>query len=257
MVRRFLLVLLIGAAFSLFAVNTRSLADANPIDYGKTVSGEISAQVMQVRYEFKGAKGDVAVIEMLPGVQKTLFGGNVKLEDASGKALADSTAVFVLGRLGELLAAQLPADGTYAITVYVDKDWDPTNAGTFDLTLLKATALEVGKSVTGDVQSTAKDKRSSYSAVYVFSSADGVTLNYARDKGGYSPSVIVYGLETGNSLFPLIYMGGQAFSAGSLKVGGDPNFRIVSVGDLNFGDQSTADTVENASFTLSIAAASK
>jgi hypothetical protein len=257
MVRHFLLVSLIVAAFSLFAVNTRLLADVNQIDYGKTVSGEISAQVMEVRYEFKGSKGDIAVIQMLPGVQKTLFGGNVKLEDASGKAIADSTAVFVLGRLGELLAAELPADGTYAITVYVDKDWNPDNAGTYDLTLLKAAALEAGKSVKGDIQSTPKDKRSSYSAVYVLSSTDAVTLNYAKDKGSYNPSVIVYGLETGNSLFPLLYMGGQAFSAGSLKVDGDRNFRIVAVGDLNFGDQSSAGTVEDASFTLSIAAASK
>lgn len=257
MVRRFLLVLLIVAAFSLFAVNTRLLADGNPIDYGKTVSGEISDKVKEARYEFAASKGDIAVIQMTPGVDKTLYGAYVKLEDNNGKVLADLAALLVFGRLGEIVGAEITADGTYAITVYVDKDWDPTNAGTFDLTLLKAAVLEAGKSVTGEVQSTPKGKRSVYSAVYALSSTNDVTLNYSKDKGSYSPSVIVYGVETGNSLFPLSYMGGQAFSAGSLKVDGDPNFRVVTVGDLNFGDQSNADTAASASFTLSIAAAAK
>ena len=256
MIRRFALVALIVAVFSLFAVNARLLADANPIDYGKTVSGEISDKAKEVRYEFEASKGDIAVIQMLPGVEKTLYGAHVKLEDKDGKALADSAALLVFGRLGEIVAAEISADGTYAITVYVDKSWKD-DAGTFDLTLLKAQVLEAGKSAAGEVESTPKGKRASYSAVYALSSTDDVMLSYAKGKGSYSPSVIVFSLETGNSLYPLSYMGGRALGAGSLKVDGDRNFRIVAVGNLNFGDQSSADKSESASFTLSVAAPSK
>ncbi len=254
MFRRLALVLLVIVAFALVVVKTPSFAqDAKEIAYGDTAPGEFTDSVRSVSYQFKGGKGDIAVVQMLPDKDKVAYGANVKIEDENKKALADSSELIIYGQIGELVAAEVPADGTYTITVFLDKS--SSDVGLFEVTLLKAEELAAGKSATGEAKSTPKGARSGYSAVYTFSSKDNVTVTYVKDKGDYAPSVIVFAVESGNTLYPLNYMGGRGLNAGALGVDGARDFRIVTVGNLSFGDLSNDDTSSSASYTLTLEAA--
>jgi hypothetical protein len=254
MMKRLTLVLLVMVVFSLVTVNTPSRAqDAKEIAYGDTAPGEFTAEVRSVSYQFTGSKGDIAVVQMLPDVDKAVYGANVKIEDKNNKAIADSSELIIFGQTGEMVGAEIPADGTYTITVSLGKTSD--DVGLFEVTLLKAEELEVGKAVSGEAQSAVKGKRAGYSAVYTFSSKDNVAVNYVKDKGDYTPSVIVFAVEGGNNLYPLNYMGGRGLNVGTLGVDGDRNFRIVAVGPLGFGDLGSGDSANSASFTLTLEAA--
>jgi len=221
------------------------------ISYGDTVKGSLTSSVTTVSYTFEAKRGDIAVVQLIAAVDNGAIGAALKVLDDGGSVLADSSALVIFGRLGEIVVVEATSDGQYTISV----DGSRTNAiGDFEVVLLKAEFLEPNKPVEGTASSTPEGQRGRYSNFYVVESRNETQLLYERLSGSYAPALIVLGVEAGNNLFERIFMGGSLLTKGSIALEGSRDFRLVTVGTLGFGNSGRG-TAQAADFRLTLAEA--
>ncbi len=85
--------------------------DANTIEYGKSVKGEITNEAFEASYKFAGEAQDIVVIRLQrDGTTGGIGQPDVILLDSKNKIVADST------RISEaIVALELPAKDTYTV----------------------------------------------------------------------------------------------------------------------------------------------
>lgn len=235
------LVMLVG----LLALNMPALAQGNTMSYGDTVKGSLTNSVQSVSYTFEAQRGDIAVVQMIAAASNGLIGGVLTVTDSTGAKLADSSPI-ILGRLGEIVVVEAPSDGAYSINVEGGRSGA---TGDFEVVLLQAEFLELNTPVEGEVSSTPEDQRGRYTNFYVVESRNDVVLLYERLSGNYAPATIVLTVEVGNNLFERAFLGGSLLSKGSIVIEGSRDFRLVTVGSLNFGGSGRG-APQKASFRL-------
>ncbi|MCE7948549.1 MAG: hypothetical protein DYG88_14085 [Chloroflexi bacterium CFX4] len=230
------------------APNQPTLAQSS-ISYGDTVQGELTSSASKISYAFEGKRGDIAVVQMIAAPSNGAIGAQLNVTDSGGAKLADSAALIIFGRLGEIVVVEVPSDGTYTINV---ESGSSGTTGAFDLVLLQAEFLELNSPVEGEASSTPDDQRGRYSNFYVVESRSDVELRYERLSGNYTPAMIVLGVEAGNNLFERAFLGGSLLTKGSITIEGSRDFRLVTVGSLNFGSSGRG-TVQTSTFRLTLA----
>jgi hypothetical protein len=244
--KRFL-IFAVAIAFLVALASYTPTAAQGSIKYGDTVKGSLTgAATSAVSYTFEAKRGDIAVVQLIAAANDGAIGAVLKVLDGNGAVLADSSALLVFGRLGEIVAIEVASDGQY--TISVDGGRSGTT-GNFEVVLLQAEFLEPNKPVEGTASSTPDGQRGRYTNFYVVESRNETQLLYERLSGNYAPAVIVLGVEAGNNLFERIFMGGSLLTKGSLTLEGSRDFRLVTVGTLGFGSSGRG-TAQTANFRL-------
>jgi hypothetical protein len=244
MKRFFIFAVALGLLFAL-APHVPTLAQ-DSISYGDTVKGSLTSSVTTVSYTFEAKRGDIAVVQLIAAAANGAIGATLKVSDDNGAVLADSSALLVFGRLGEIVVVEARNDGQYTISVDSGRGGA---TGDFDVVLLKAEFLEPNKPVEGTASSTPDGQRGRYTNFYVVESRNETQLLYERLSGNYAPAVIVLGVEAGNNLFERIFMGGSLLTKGSIALEGSRDFRLVTVGTLGFGSSGRG-AAQTANFRL-------
>lgn len=247
MKRLFVFVVILAMLLAV-APNQPTLAQ-NSISYGDTVQGELTNSATKISYTFEGKRGDIAVVQMIAGVSNGAIGAQLNVTDSNATKLADSAALIIFGRLGEIVVVEVPSDGSYTINV---ESGSSGTTGTFDLVLLQAEFLELNSPVEGEAKSAGDDQRERYTNFYVVESRSDVELRYERVSGNYAPTMIVLSVEGGNNLFERAFLGGSLLTKGSITLEGSRDFRLVTVGSFNFGGSGRG-TVQTSTFRLTLA----
>lgn len=172
--------LVLVAAFATTVVR----AQAEPIEYGETVTGELANNNFEFEYTFKGSEGDIIIIDM----RATDFSNDVDdpqidLLDSEGN-LVLSTAdqwVFNWVRMGLML----PADDDYTIIATRKGGRGGSSVGEFQLTLMVPPVLTLDEIVAGSLVS---DDPVSFYAVMLDEAFD---VAYARTGGDMAPEIKV------------------------------------------------------------------
>ncbi|NWF70305.1 MAG: pre-peptidase C-terminal domain-containing protein [Chloroflexi bacterium] len=175
---------------------TFDTSDAEPIEYGDTVEGEITEDVTFVVYEFEGSEGDFVTITMIDTSRRDTLDPAVVLLDEDGETLtinddADSSADLPDTFDSQITEFELPADGTYFIVATRfsgEGDFELTleegegsgggddsgsgdlvsiSIGDFEMQVEDAEALEYGDTVEGEITEDAP------AVLYVFEGQEG------------------------------------------------------------------------------------
>ncbi|MFQ3534757.1 MAG: hypothetical protein SNJ58_02670 [Aggregatilineales bacterium] len=235
------------ALFGMLAATPSVLAQSGKISYGETVKGSLTSAIQSVSYAFEAKRGDIAVVQMISAASNGLIGGVLTVTDSTGSKLADSSPI-ISGRLGEIVAVELPSNGEYSINVEGGRSGA---TGDFEVVLLQAEFLELNTPVESEASSTPEDQRGRYTNFYVVESRNDVELRYERLSGNYTPALIVLTLEVGNNLFERAFLGGSLLTKGSITIEGSRDFRLVTVGSLGFGSSGRG-SVQKAAFRLTL-----
>jgi hypothetical protein len=226
-----------------------SAQDATGLTYGEEAPGKLRAGG-SVAYEFKGDKGDLVVVQVVPGADGGLLGSEIKIVDEKGKTLADSSKLIIFGRTGTIVGAELSKAGTYTITVFSSSKSDE---GDFTILLVQAEAMEQGKPIEDTVESTPDGERSRYKKMYAIRPDQDTQLTYSRTDGEYAPAVVVYAMASGNNLFPAMYTGGSNLTSAALAITNQEGVYFVAVGDLGFASFGSSDKdTKQATFKLAL-----
>jgi hypothetical protein len=216
------------------------------LEPGQVVVGELTADVYELTYAFAGKEGDVVVIEADPvDALGDLNDTILILSDPSGAVLVDTTEAFSFG--SSLIAAQLPASGTYTVKVTREDGAAGESVGEFEL------AVTLPQPITPDApasSSTSSESRKQYFAVM---SDTDFSLSYAKSGGDFFPDVLVSTIdEEDGNLNDVAQLSGTTFSVGMMGYFPANTLYIVTVRerlfDFNF-DEVTAD------YTLSVSLA--
>jgi len=157
------------------------------IEYGQTVTGEITNKEFEVEYRFTGTTGDVIIIEMKPvDTMGDLTSPEIVVLDT------DYNVLWTADAYGDTtLSAMLPYDGDYTIfaTRYGGRTGD--SVGEYTLTLSNAPVLEVGVPVEGEISGEEV-------VYYAINTAGGAfTINYEKRGGELFPEVTFNVLNEG------------------------------------------------------------
>jgi hypothetical protein len=178
------------------------------IEYGQTVTGEITNQNFEVPFTFEGNQGDVVVIEMAPvDVLGDLNSPSVILLDAGFNMLGSvdsgfGTAVF---------ASKLPGDGEYTILASRRDGRAGDSVGQFTLQLIKPPVLKVGESIQDMVSSEATN-------YYVVETQGPFSISYEKLSGDFYPAVLIHLINDDNELEEVASMQGKSFVQGTLGI---------------------------------------
>jgi hypothetical protein len=241
MTRSARLALLLVIVVALFGVMTAQANDS--IAYGDVVEGTLSGSD-EVVYTFDGQKGDVVVVQVVSAPQNGTYNPEVKILDARDREVVNSAALIIFGRIGAMIGGELAADGEYRVVV-------SGSEGDFIMALTKPEVLEPGDEISDQTTSTPERSTILHKNMYLVDSADDFTLTYKVTDGGFTPTLAVHAFEAGGNLFPIVYVGGSDFISGAVTVAGSRDFRIVTVGSLNFGSRGSGDE-QRARFTLTL-----
>ncbi len=109
-----------------------SPAEAEAVEYGDEVEGEINDDTFEVFYTFEGSEGDVVQLSMISedGVDCYL-----EVYDEDGELVARNDDSDEVGGLNSFIEVELPADGTYTIRATRFGQEGGSSAGTYVLTL--------------------------------------------------------------------------------------------------------------------------
>jgi hypothetical protein len=225
--------------------------DTESLTFGEIVAGEVTDAATGASYSFDAADGDVIVIQMQPGEENGIGGADVRVLSPTGSIVADSSAMMVFGRSGELLAAELDADGTYTVTVY-------NGTGTFNLLVLQAPLLQPDEAIEGSVDPVMNRNQPNYRAAFAVSSSDDYTVEYMLTGGTYLPSLVAHRVDQGGNLFPFATVvnidgSGQAsnWQGGGIRVAGSRDLTIFLVGSLEtFFGSTSAEGLTAATFEI-------
>lgn len=205
--------------------------NSTPIEYGQTVTGEITTENFEVPYVFSGKQGDVIVIEM--AAVDALDGLSYP---AAALFDANSSMLGTVESYGSaVLAAKLPADGDYTILATREDGRTGDSVGAYMLTVLKPPVLIPSEATEGSVTNLTQN-------YYVVEASDSFSVIYERVAGDFHPEISIQRIGDMGELEEVGVLGGEFLSQG--KVGLDapagPYCIVVreSLRDFNFEDVS-------------------
>lgn len=104
------LILIAALCYGLMSVSTAAAQDKVELKLGEFVKGEITEKVHEVSYSFKGKKGDIVTLEIMPDPVQPDLDPTVELRNSDGQTLAiNDDFNYPLA----LAVAELPSDGDY------------------------------------------------------------------------------------------------------------------------------------------------
>lgn len=202
------------------AVITHAQDDPKPIEFGKTLAGNITHQTFEVPYTFEGARDDLIMATMM-SVESPSYGGGptpsaatrvsaaLILLDSDYNILATDVNYMGVGP-GALLIARLPYDGEYILLATRDNGRLGNGTGQFELTLTQPEVLEFDSRVTGTVSRGEKQ-------YFLVDLHEPFQVVYKRESGDISPGVDVYRLDTSYAS-ALGYLSGSGLTGGMLEI---------------------------------------
>ncbi len=207
------------------------------IEYGQSVTGEITNQAFEVPYIFQGTAGDIIVAEMSAAdVLGDLSMPSIILLDADFNMLSS-----VYGFNSAVLVARLPADGTYNLLATRSDGRAGDSVGEYTLSLLKPQVLVADEVVAGSITNETVD-------YFVIEAEGPFNLRYEKQTGNFYPATTIHVISDGE-LEEVASLQGDELISGVLGLEGQSDYYIVTVGealwDFNF------DTV-NAEYTLTL-----
>jgi len=159
--------------------------DATPLQYGDTVTGEITDETFEVSYVFAGTQSDVVVVEMRrANTDSGLYNAAVVLLGPGGDILADSTDYYAYEGAEAIIAAELPEDGKYTILATRDNGRTGDETGEYTLKLLQPEVLS-DATTQGDMNNKTQDQ------YYVVRSSGSFAVSYRVLDSNYAPLVDV------------------------------------------------------------------
>jgi len=203
--RLLLVLLLVGLALGSGIAQAQGGAEL--LEYGQSVTGELSNQKFEFAYTFTGKAGDVIIIEMAEtDSESDLDNPAIFLLDSNSEVIG--TAEGAGGRV--VFAAELPDAGTYTILATREGGRGGESVGPYRLTLLQPPLLVVGEPVTA----TADSREVSYFAIRV----DGpFALSYVKQGGDFNPEISVNQIED-NELRAVAAVSGKALASSLLRL---------------------------------------
>jgi hypothetical protein len=201
-------ILILSLAMTLFA----QAQDSTPISYGDVVNGEITDDEFEIPYTFKGAEGDIVVVEMRrANTDSGLYNAAVVVLDPGGSLIADSADYISYEGAEGLVAIQLPENGEYTVLATRDSGRSGDETGEFVLKLFNVEILgeePIEREVTNDTED-------QYYAVL----ADGsFTVNYRVLSSNYAPLVDVSYVNEDGYFESAASVSGLRLDAGSMQV---------------------------------------
>lgn len=206
--------------------------EGSPIEYGETVTGEISDEKFEVPYTFEGNADDIVVIQM----EETEVFGDLSspliiLLNENNRVVTDSSRIFSIG--DATLVTQLPADGTYTILATRSDGRAGDSVGEFVLRLINVPLLSVNGTVSEQISS---EDTSQYFAVV--SDGSDMTLTYEKQAGTFAPEITISRLESDGELTEMVTLSGDALERGTVNVPSSRGTYIISLApalfDFNF-----------------------
>lgn len=224
------LIILSLVAVMLIALAPSFAQDGGAIEYNSTITGEITNDNFEVNYSFSGAAGDVVLARVEP---VEFFGGYadpvLTLTAADGTVLAYRT-----GFSSADVAAILPVDGDYTLTVGRADGASGSSVGEFYLSLWLPDVLTSGASVSASTDSDSV-------VYYVVKDLSAFTLAYEKSGGEFAPEISVNAIVTEPNyadefgyLETWAALNGKVLKAGSLSVDGDADVYVIKVAEALF-----------------------
>lgn len=185
--------LLITLALSALPAQAAPSAQAEGvIAYGQTVSGEITEEVLEQVWTFKGAAGDMISILVVSNDENGLD-ATLTLKDGAGAYLASIDDVFVFD---PFFLTRLESDGQYTITVSRSGGADGSSVGGYDLTLAEVALTELATPTTLTL---AEGDTATYTVIEA-PEAQAVVLDYEVTSGDARPDVSISYFEVDSDL---------------------------------------------------------
>lgn len=218
--------------------------DGQTIEYGQTVTGEITDESFEIPYVFTGSAGDLIVIEMsVADMLGDLDSPVVVLLDPESNELGSGNDL--MGKI--VFAIELPANGQYTILATRTDGSEGDSVGEFILGLHNPPILEID----APVEDITSSDRVNYYAVKTTGSFD---ILYEKLSGEFDPAVTVHAISSSHEIEEIATLEGMLLSRGMIGIEGVSsivtNTYIVTVAKSPF-DFSLDEVTADFSITLS------
>jgi hypothetical protein len=164
------------------SAGTATAQEPTPIEYGQTVTGEITDENYEFVYTFNGSEGDVVIVEM---AQTSALGDlrrpEVTLTDDRGTPIATTADRFSISRA--ILVTELPFDGEYTVIATRLDGEDGDSVGEFTLSLLRPPVFNVGETIQDSISTQDGEQ------YYVVRPETAFGLEYQRSGGTMVPQL--------------------------------------------------------------------
>ncbi|MCC6896949.1 MAG: hypothetical protein IT321_29290 [Anaerolineae bacterium] len=198
------------------------------IEYGQTVTGEITNRNFEIPFDFTGSEGDVIIIEMSPVDDLgDLNSPQIILLNEDGDVVGDTSGSFSFG--STLFTTQLENDGTYTILATRSDGRAGDSVGEFTLALINPERLEANSPLEGSISSSGG---SNYYLVEVEGS--DIAFKYSKTDGEFAPDISVNVINDYYGLDSIITLNGDALSDAQVALPSRPNLFIVKVSEALF-----------------------
>jgi hypothetical protein len=195
--------------------------DATPLELGEIGEGELTSTGLEISYTITAAEGDFILVEMRSATDSGLYSPALRVLDAEGDELADSTDE-ITSRVSRV-AFVAPADGDY--TVVATRGEYSSDTGTFLVRAMMLETLESGTTVSSNVSN------ETYDSYYAIPSDTVLDLAYVQTDGDYIPTFQV-ALVDGDGVLRTIATAGALSGIGlsaSLETDDDYTYVVAVV----------------------------
>lgn len=171
------------------------------IEYGQSVSGNITNKSFEVAYEFEVKKGDVFIIEMTSDDASEFTSPQIILLNSDGDVEGDSSGNYGYGEA--FFVGEMGKDDTLTILATRADGRSGDGVGDFKLTVINPTLLSTGELLQDSVTSgTAKYYR-------INKGSSDMNLTYEKSSGSFSPEVSINVISESYGLNTLVTLAGE------------------------------------------------
>lgn len=143
-------VVLAAVCTAVMSVSAVAAQEKVALKLGEYIKGTISAKVYEVQYSFKGKKGDVVTLEIMPDPEKPDLDPTVELRNSDGQPLAmNDDFNYPLA----LAIGVLPEDGDYIAVAGRSGGETGDSTGDYNLRVSIAALVEPGSTIDAKVSS--------------------------------------------------------------------------------------------------------
>jgi hypothetical protein len=197
--------------------------DAEKIEYGTIVTGEITNREFEIPYLFDGEEDDVIVIEMKQAdFLNDLNSPSLILLDADFDVIAST-----YGYSSTVLALSLPEDGEYTILATRADGRSGDSVGEYILSLNKPTPMAPFEIAEDDITTEETD-------YFLVSGYSEFSIIYTRVNGEFAPQITINIISDEGDLEELAYLAGDKLAGGTLSIDEREEVFIITVAEPLF-----------------------
>jgi hypothetical protein len=183
----FMLVLVIAISVAGITV----AQDATALKLGESVSGEITADSYEIPYTFAGKAGEVALIQMWEAPDATDYVDTyLILQGTDGKVFAENSNDPGLYS-NSVIAATLPADGTYTVIATRDGGRTGDSVGPYVLVANIVEPLKAGSKVDATIYGY-DNKARSVPEQFVIQGSGATKISFSQEISDLFPDIKLY-----------------------------------------------------------------